>query len=377
MRILFISNAIDKYRGGHTRNILLLAEALRSRGHKTDFFVQFAPPDMILQGDASIHYAGLSRYTIPRFSQAAVRFVKSHSGDYDIVHLNGGAAYGICLIPKLDRPPVALHLRAANYRNAYSILHDDLFYRNVAHFRHYLGTLYEWHYDKIAIAAADHIFCNSRDTLNNVRMASAFSGNMSVLHNGYDASLNAKPRPSVQYRVGYLARYTLQKGWKYFFDISEAIAQAYPSATFHLAGWGPLEGYINSRINSHPARDRFRLYGKVSSEDEKRCFFDEIDVFLCPTAPGTTTLEAISYGVRVIVAKRSKDLTDGLDLWPFLESGWGKLMLNYSAQAVAEEIHEFHRSLNINPTLSSQLNEIYQWKAIAEQCENTYSTLMQ
>ena len=371
---------LSLWSGGHTRNIFQLAKALRKLGHNIEFFVHRISDPEIDDTGFVIHKSGLPKYNILSFSRAAEQFVRYNSNQFDVIHCNGGSSYSVMGIPLGKRPPAVLHLRAANYRNSLAIFHDDLLRYYPRYLKQGIGAYFEWYFDKISISGADHVFCNSRETLEAVALKVGMRNKMSVLHNGME-SLNIpyNEDSTTDLTVGYFARFFLQKGWLYFFAIAKEILRINPKMKILIAGKGELEWFVKKQIRSLSIENNFTFVGGIDSEAKKQEFFRNISLFLCPTAPGTTSLEALSYGVPVLVAKRSKDVTDGLDLEFFVNTGDVRQLIDATPLQVATENFQFHEELQNRGNVSNDVNEIereYLWGAIARKCAAKYEYII-
>lgn len=380
MRILFVSNVVSLWRGGHTRNILLLAKSLKMLGVSVEFFCHYIDDEV--KDEFIIHHSGLSSFSIKKFAKAAEEFIRQKGRRYDILHLNGGASgFAIAEMTPGIRPPVVLHLRAANYQNAKAILKDELLKYKPYFAKNVLSMYLDWYYDIRAIENAEIIFCNSRNTqefiLKKTKKREEF---FSVLHNGVD-SFKWKNFSLLQgKRIGYFAQFNLLKGWKYFFDIAKKLVSKNSEWKFVIAGRGPFEEVITKKLISSEIEGKIKFFGKIETEEQRNIFFAEMSVFLCPTAPGTTTLEALSRGVRVIVAKRQKDPADGMDLEPFIDIGVAQLLVNEKVEIVVEEIENMVRkNLSLqkwHQNLIKNIEDQYLWDRIARQCLQTYTRLL-
>lgn len=391
LRILIISNAIGYWRGGHSRNIVLLAKAIKTLGHSVDFFVYSVQDESILEEAFKVNRCTLKRFSVTAFSQQARDFVLKNTEKYDIVHSNGKWGYLLAEQPRNKRPPVFIHLRSANYRNAQAILHDEFFWKKPRFMKDAVSAYYEWMLDRRAIKACDHVLCNSTETLQAVARRFPDKDKFSVLLNGVelppktenDVRVNGEPNDdhprAKRHTIGYFGQFNLQKGWKRFFDISREIISRNKEIDFLIAGWGPLQKVIDKFVRSDEVKGRIRNFGRIDSEDAKRTFFGDINLFLCPTAPGTTSLEALVSGIPVLVAKRTKDLTDGMDIEPFVQQGISALLIDKSPGEVADKLlmmlDDFSES-DPSKAIRDEVRNHYSWGGIADTALQKYREVL-
>ena len=114
-----------------------------------------------------------------------------------------------------------------------------------------------------------------------------------VIHTGIDLPAEPAHRPHKGFAVGHMGAFTREKGQ----DIAIAAARLLPDVRFLLAGEGPL---LEELRRDAPGNVTF--LGFVSDLPE---FFAGIELFIMPSrseAWGLATLEALAYGVPVIVS---------------------------------------------------------------------------
>jgi glycosyltransferase involved in cell wall biosynthesis len=114
-----------------------------------------------------------------------------------------------------------------------------------------------------------------------------------VIHTGIDLPAEPAHRPHKGFAVGHMGAFTREKGQ----DIAVAAARLLPDVRFVLAGEGPL---LEELRRDAPANVVFPGFVENIAE-----FFSGIELFIMPSrseAWGLATLEALAYGVPVIVS---------------------------------------------------------------------------
>ena len=132
-----------------------------------------------------------------------------------------------------------------------------------------------------------------------------------VIHNGIELSPTASSdSPAIQKTdqvVLFLGRITLQKGPAYFLDAAEKVLQGNPRVKFLIAGDGDQMIPIIEAAAARGLGGRVAFAGFLRGDDVARAFA-MADVFVMPSVSepfGLAALEAASWGVPVIVSKKS------------------------------------------------------------------------
>ena len=131
-----------------------------------------------------------------------------------------------------------------------------------------------------------------------------------VIHNGIEPRAVAAPLPSERPRektVLFLGRITMQKGPEFFIHTAAKVLAKYNNVRFIMAGWGDLGPRIIEQVAAMGLGSRFRFTGFLRGRDVERAY-RAADVYVMPSVSepfGLTALEAIQYGVPVILSKSS------------------------------------------------------------------------
>jgi glycosyltransferase involved in cell wall biosynthesis len=163
--------------------------------------------------------------------------------------------------------------------------------------------------EKYGMDQADRIIAVSQYTKNNiVQYYGISSDKITVIHNGiyYNESLpdTNTTHPKM---VLFLGRITQQKGPHFFLEVARLILEKRNDVQFVLAGAGDLlletiERTANLRIGKN-----VHFTGFLDNDRVKE-IYQLADVYVMPSVSepfGLSALEALSYGVPVVIAKQS------------------------------------------------------------------------
>lgn len=138
-----------------------------------------------------------------------------------------------------------------------------------------------------------------------------------VVHNGIDeedfiAEIDAPRYIELMKGEGkkvvlFVGRITLQKGPDYFVDAAKKVITHYPHSLFVVVGSGDMESRMIEQVASAGLSQHFVFTGFLRGE-ELASVYQSADVFVMPSVSepfGITPLEAIGYGVPVIISKQT------------------------------------------------------------------------
>jgi glycosyltransferase involved in cell wall biosynthesis len=181
-----------------------------------------------------------------------------------------------------------------------------------------------------------------------------------VIHTGIDLPEDPTRRPHKTFTVGHMGAFTREKGQ----DIAIEAARLLPDVRFVLAGDGALREDLRRKA---PANVHF--VGFVSDLAD---FFAGIDVFIMPSrseAWGLATLEALAYGVPVIVS-------DIEGLAEIVTPQCGVLVPSGDPQSLARAISTFDRvGLDARRGAARQRAAEFTVEKMAEETETFYRRL--
>lgn len=381
MKVLIASNSIGLWRGGHARNIMYLASALRDRGVDVRILTSFVLDNDVLQMQVPITRSEITPYSIPKFARALTDYLSSEK--YDILHSNGPLAYHYLVQSKGKHIPTFFHARSSNLSNSLASVLDCYILRKPSILKAVPSALYEFWFDLIVMKKCNRVFANCRDTLNRLNKIVPIRHKTDILHNGtdildsWDSCRDPVTFPdrklSDPLTVGYLANHNLLKGWKYLVDIISKSVVKSSSIRFLLAGDGPLFSEIEQDLAWHTEAGRVTSLGRISDSSDKENFFNSLDLFICPAHAPTTVLEALAHKIPVVWLSRWQDCADGIDTDKFIEMGWITRFRNISAQ-VASEFLTTYKPRFLDPNvLCTHLQEEYSWNKVADRALTAYS----
>ena len=131
-----------------------------------------------------------------------------------------------------------------------------------------------------------------------------------VVHNGIEPKRAADTVPHVPGEtktVLFLGRITMQKGPGFFVNAAAKVLAKRPNVRFLMAGWGDLAPHIIGQVAARGLGSKIRFTGFLRGNEVERAY-RMADVYVMPSVSepfGLTALEAIQYGVPVILSKNS------------------------------------------------------------------------
>ena len=130
-----------------------------------------------------------------------------------------------------------------------------------------------------------------------------------VVHNGIDPKpvAQAPRRSDGEKTVLFLGRITRQKGPEFFVRAAARVLARLGSVRFVMAGWGDMGPQIVEQVAATGLGRSVRFTGFLRGEEVERAY-RMADVYVMPSVSepfGLTALEAIQYGVPVVLSKNS------------------------------------------------------------------------
>lgn len=131
-----------------------------------------------------------------------------------------------------------------------------------------------------------------------------------VIHNGIELKAPSAMTPAIQHKektVLFLGRITMQKGPEFFVEAAALVLERFDNVRFIMAGWGDLGPHVVERVAALGLGSKVHFAGFLRGEDVERAY-RMADVYVLPSVSepfGLTALEAIQYGVPVILSKTS------------------------------------------------------------------------
>jgi glycosyltransferase involved in cell wall biosynthesis len=352
MNLCLVSNAIGRFQGGHSGNFRALAAALCERGHRVTMLTALEADAESQHHDLSgIEVIGVRRTPGPSwygFGRAVANWLEEHRSQFDVVHVNGSAAF--LTNGKRSAIPLVTHLRGCNVTIARATRADEYFRWDRKSIRLLASARLAQSLDYMAAQRSSHVIANTAETQEALeRSIPGLKGKSSILPNGVGPGMTVMPEEKLCVRkdlglaeatvVGCYARMTLNKGWGYFVDIARELARLEPSLKLLFIGKGPLLSTVQMHAERELGRERVVFVSDVTSEARKRSLLAVCDLMIYPSSPGTTVLEAVSQEVPVLVARRTTDCAAGIDFNEFLNNGVGMQLVDAAARDVALAAH--------------------------------------
>jgi glycosyltransferase involved in cell wall biosynthesis len=236
----------------------------------------------------------------------------------------------------------------------------------------------------------DHLFANCAETkVDSLVKVSVPPAKISILPNGIevpDPETNAKHpepfwgklSPGREPIVSCLTHMSLGKGWGHFCQLARALREEGARFQLLVLGNGYLRGSMERDIERYSLADRTIFAGAVRDDSVKARLLRASSLFLYPSSPGTTVLEALAAGTPVVIARRRQDCSAGMDWEPFGRLGVGRVFQDASPYEVASEVRNILEQRN---RLRSDLGVEYcrrelSWERIAALAEDAYVKLL-
>jgi len=135
-------------------------------------------------------------------------------------------------------------------------------------------------------------------------------GKVQVIHNGVEPRRAFTPLPRNgrgEKTVLFLGRITMQKGPAFFVNAAARVREKLDDVRFIMAGWGDMGPQVVEQVAAMGLSRFFRFAGFLRG-DEVQEAYRQSDVYVMPSVSepfGLTALEAIQWGVPVILSKNS------------------------------------------------------------------------
>lgn len=231
-----------------------------------------------------------------RFGQIASRAVMSKK--FDIIHAHDWMTFLAGVKAKqLSGLPLIVHVHALEFDRSGEQIDQRIY-----------------DIERYGMEQANHIIAVSQRTKDLIVQKYAIPPQkITVVYNGafHDPSrithFPARKHPLPGKTVVFLGRVTMQKGPEYFLEAAYMVAKKLNDVRFVMAGSGDLLPRMISRMAELRLVDRFHFTGFVT-ERQRGLLLSETDLFVMPSVSepfGITPIEAIQFGVPVIVTKQS------------------------------------------------------------------------
>jgi glycosyltransferase involved in cell wall biosynthesis len=333
---------------GSTRNIYYLAKALEEKGCKVTMFCLDTQPNKEI--DLNKIYISDKRWSFTRgipdiipSSFRVAKKAKEMESEFDIFHSN--CCFGFPYAFNRNKPFV-VHLRSISLKTLRTSLSANLL-KTLHHDTHYQMLI--WLIERYTVKNSDLVFCNSKETaLNANRVLGVNPSKIKVVHNGVDTEFFLKgegeriiERYDLQNKKVLLCvtRLDLDKGTgiKRLISTMEIIAKKREDIVLLLVGGGELGNDVRRDIKKTGLSKTVILTGHIH-DDHLADFYAAADLFVYPSSPGTTLLEAMAASKPFLLYHNSKDIPSGVPLEKIRDKKIGKIIKDGDVSVFAEEI---------------------------------------
>jgi glycogen(starch) synthase len=240
-------------------------------------------------------YAGDLFHWIQRYAEMVCRLTSGY--DFDVIHAHDWMTYraGIALSNRTGKPLV-VHV------------HSTEFDRSGEHVNQAIYDV-----EREGMHRADRVVAVSYLTKNIiVRRYNLDPDKVTVVYNAIDANDRTTPPPPPRIRrnekiVLFLGRITMQKGPEYFIAAAKKVLQRMDNVRFIMAGSGDLARQMIEMAAREGIGRKVLFTGFLRGRDVDRVYH-LADLYVMPSVSepfGLVALEALSYGVPVILSKQS------------------------------------------------------------------------
>lgn len=217
--------------------------------------------------------------------------------DFDVIHAHDWLTYlGGVEAKKVSGKPLIAHIHATEFD------------RSGEHVNQFIYDI-----ERYGMEMADRVIAVSHRTRDMVINRYGIDPRkVTVVHNGVERSkpveYDKKKRPFKKDKIVlFLGRITMQKGPEYFIEAAKRVMEVIPNVRFVMAGSGDMTRKMIERMASLKMMDKFHFTGFLNEADREKMFAMS-DLYIMPSVSepfGITPLEAMKYGIPVIISKQS------------------------------------------------------------------------
>jgi glycosyltransferase involved in cell wall biosynthesis len=391
MKILMVSKAMpSSYPGGTQTHVANLSAALAARGHAVSILtasgkirkrkrtaergVEIIPIPYLPGRVGAFHLHPVDDVSFNYFSW---QWLRRHSNDYDVIHLQGrsGTWY-----PKRRRdtmPPgiVTFHGHFDSEQKA-AIETGAVSLKRGVEMK--LAALYAGRQERMAATFACGVIAVSdamRSTLE--QKVTGRLPLITVIPNGVsDEEFHPRAGQTKPFRIVSISRLDALKGHTYLLQAINLLRNEFPQLRLHIIGDGPQAPVLRRMIDDLDLHSVVQLTGpKYGSALLKE--LHEAQLFVLPSlreTQGIVFMEALMSGVPVVggdipgVREMLRNGEDGI-LVPVKDAA-------ALAGAIAENLRHPERARTMAENGRARMMEHYRWSVIAEKTENLYKTIL-
>lgn len=297
MEILTVPSSLRPYvtAGEYERQLQAMEERRAQRGQQWqpgEHGAEDRPSLIELSGD----YGKNLFSEVARYASVASRIVLTQ--EFDVIHAHDWMTFSAGVQAKrMSGLPLVVHVHALEF---------DRSGENVDQ------RVYD--IERYGMEQADRVIAVSQRTKDVIVARYGIpEDKVSVVYNGIiPAPEKRLPERRVAKRLGgklvvFLGRITMQKGPEYFLEAAYLVSKKLPETRFVMAGSGDLLPRMIERMAELRLLDRFHFTGFVG-ERERDLLLAQADLLVMPSVSepfGISPVEAVQYGVPVIITKQS------------------------------------------------------------------------
>ena len=227
---------------------------------------------------------------------ASVTSILAKLESFDIIHAHDWLTFPAAIEAKrISQKPLVVHIHATEFDRSGSNINRDIY-----------------DIEKKGMEFSDRIISVSNYTRSIlITKYGIHPDRIVTVHNGVENKSNHVKQQLKGLRderiVTFLGRITYQKGPEHFIEAAYKVLQRQSNVKFVLAGNGDLKEKIMSLVEALGISSKVSFPGFLENEEIKK-LFARTDVFVMPSVSepfGISPLEALEYGVPVIISKQS------------------------------------------------------------------------
>jgi len=333
---------------GSSRNIYYLAKALEEKGCRVTVFC----PDYQANKEVDLNkiYVPFKRWKslpaiVPVIVPQSLRIAKKAremESEFDIFHSN--SCYGFPYASNKNKPFV-VHLRSISLKTLKTLVSDS--FLRTLDTRQILYQSVLWLIEKYTTNNSDLVFCNSKETaIEANKVLRVNPSKIKVIHNGIDTEFFLKgdgewikERYNLESKkvLVCVTRLALSKRIDRLLSTMEIITKKRKDIVLLLVGGGELEEKVRNSLKERGLAKSVILTGHINDE-HLADFYATADLFVYPSSPGTTLLEAMAASKPFILYYKSEDVPPGVPLDKIQDKKIGRIIKGGDVSMFAEEI---------------------------------------
>jgi len=383
LRIGIMTDRVNPSLGGHSKNIGELGIFLQNAGCKVCYISEEIDPK--LKSSWYQVYSGRPVFLKPSFSAAII--AKKIEKEYDIFHGNICYGFPYRFLGKKEYIP---HLRTSHRSLIRSIMNDEMWNLDSQLAKTMMILTIQSEIEKFTCRKSRIIVANTPET------ALSASKDLKIDYNRFRIIPNGIEMPNLSRESGkdirekmnlretdriilYVSRLSLTKGIQRIIQVAEMIIKERKNIMFIIIGSGEVEDKARKMIVSKNLDQCVKLIGHIENE-RLSAFYSSADLFVVPTSPGTTLIEAMSFGKPFIIYTHESDAPAGVSIEELEKNQLGIILrekpLNELANAILDVIDDEHYLSIMGKKCREYVSSTLGWKPIASRLIKVYEELL-